>query len=168
MEAMSLCFPLAPGRVPWVGMQKRYIVNLTAVEREALGQLVKKARVSGLKRQRAQILLKADDGLVDQEIADELGVGLATVERLRKRCMERGIEGCLDRKPSERMSRPRKFDGASEAKLVQLACSKPPEGRARWTISLLGDTLVELRVFDTVSKSAVQRVLKKTRLSLGS
>jgi len=161
MEATSFCFPLAPERVPWVGMRKRYIVNLTAIEREALEQLVKKARVSGLKRQRAQILLRADDGLVDQEIADELGVGLVTVERLRKRCIERGLEACLDRKPSERMSRPRKFDGASEAKLVQLACSEPPEGRARWTISLLGDKLVELQVFETVSKSAIQRVLKK-------
>lgn len=145
---------------------KRYIVNLTAEEREVLEQLVKRERVSGLKRMRAQILLKADEA-TDQEIADELEIARVTVERVRKRCIERGVAECLDRKPSVRMSRPRKFDGEAEARLVQIACSAPPEGRVRWTLSLLGDKLVELNVFDTVSASSVQRTLKKTKLSLG-
>src|SRR5436853_3486612 len=140
-------------------MKKRYIVNLTEQERDGLRQIVNRARVSGLKRMRANILLKADDGLTDQEIADELEVGLVTVERVRKRCCERGIEACLVRKAQDNPSRPRKLDGAAEAQLVRLACSEPPEGRGRWTLSLLANGLVELKVFDSVSKSTVQRGL---------
>jgi len=148
-------------------MKKRYIVNLTRDEREALTQLVRNQRVSGFKRQRAQILLKADDDLTDQEIADDIEVGLVTVERVRKRCIERGVEACLERKPQENPSRPRKLDGAAEAQLVRLACSSPPAGRSRWTLSLLADGLIELKVFDTVSKSTIQRGLKKMNSSLG-
>jgi transposase len=111
--------------------------------------------------------LKADDGLTDQEIADDLEAGLVTVERVRKRCCERGLEASLERKPQDNPSRPRKLDGASEARLGQIACSEPPKGRARWTISLLADRLVELEVFDSVSPSTVQRALKKTRPSPG-
>jgi transposase len=150
-----------------MGMKKRYIVNLTRDEREVLTRLVKNQRVSGFKRQRAQILLKADDDLTDQEIADELEVGLVTVERVRKRCIERGVEACLERKPQENPSRPRKLDGAAEAQLVRLACSSPPAGRSRWTLSLLADGLIELKVFDTVSKSTIQRGLKKMNSSPG-
>ncbi len=146
---------------------KRYVVNLTEDERASLEELTRRARVSGLKRQRALILLKADDGLTDREIADELEVGLVTVERVRKRCLERGIAATLDRKPQENPSRPRKFDGTSEAKLTQIACSEPPAGQARWTIGLLADKLVELKVFESVSKSSVQRSLKKANSSLG-
>ena len=146
---------------------KRYVVNLTEDERASLEELTRRARVSGLKRQRALILLKADDGLTDREIADELEVGLVTVERVRKRCIERGIAATLDRKPQETPSRPRKFDGASEAKLTQIACSEPPAGQARWTIGLLADKLIELKVFESVSKSSVQRSLKKANSSLG-
>ena len=146
---------------------KRYVVNLTEDERASLEELTRRARVSGLKRQRALILLKADDGLTDREIADELEVGLVTVERVRKRCIERGIAATLDRKPQETPSRPRKFDGASEAKLTQIACSEPPAGQARWTIGLLADKLIELKMFESVSKSSVQRSLKKANSSLG-
>jgi transposase len=148
-------------------VKKRYIVNLTADEREGLTQIASRERVSGLKRMRASILLSADRGLTDEEIAEDLGVGVVTVERVRKRCVERGIEGALDRKAQENPSRPRKLDGASEAHLVRLACSEPPEGNARWTLSLLAGKLVELRIFDSVSKSTVQRGLKKTNLSRG-
>ena len=142
-------------------MKKRWVVNLTAEERTGLEQLVRRERVSGVKRQRASILLKADDGLTDQEIADELEVGLVTAERVRKRCCERGVQACLERKPQENPSRPRKLDGASEAELVRIACSPPPPGRARWTVTLLANQLVELNVFDSVSASTVQRGLKK-------
>jgi transposase len=148
-------------------MRKRYLVNLTVDEHAALTQLVQRERVSGLKRLRASILLKADEGLTDQEIADDLEAGVATVERVRKRCCERGLEAALERKRQDSPSRPRKLDGASEARLVQIACSAPPAGRARWTISLLAARLVELNVFDAVSPSTVQRGLKKTRRSPG-
>jgi transposase len=146
---------------------KRYIVNLTEDERASLEELTRRARVSGLKRQRALMLLKADDGLTDREIADELEVGLVTVERVRKRCIERGLAATLDRKPQETPSRPRKFDGTSEAKLTQIACSEPPAGQARWTLGLLADKLVELKVFESVSKSSVQRSLKKANSGRG-
>jgi transposase len=146
---------------------KRYVVNLTEDERASLDDLVKRQRVSAVKRQRAMILLKADDGLTDEEIAEDLEVARATAERVRKRCVERGIAGTLERKAQENPSRPRRFDGASEARLVQIACSSPPEGRAHWTLSLLGDRLVELKVFESISKSSVQRALKKTSSSPG-
>jgi transposase len=149
-------------------MKKRYVVNLTPEERESLAAVVKRARVSGLKRQRASILLKADDGQTDQEIADDLDVGVATVERVRQRCVERGIAACLDRKKQENPSRPRKLDGATEAKLVQIACSAPPTGRARWTLSLLAGRLVELKVFSAVSVSTIGRAGKKMSSSPGS
>jgi transposase len=129
--------------------------------------MVKGQRISGLTRQRAMILLKADDDLTDAEIAEELEVGRATVERVRRRCVERGIEGALERKRQENPSRQRKFDGASEAKLVQIACGPAPAGRVQWTLSLLSERLVELKVFESVSKSSVQRVLKKTNSSPG-
>lgn len=149
-------------------MTKRYVVNLTVEERDSLVELVKRARVSGLKRQRGNILLKADDGQTDEEIAHDLEVGVATVERVRRRCIERGVAASLDRKPQDNPSRPRKLDGASEAKLVQVACSAPPAGRARWTLSLLADRLVELKVFTDVSVSTIRRGLKKTNSSPGS
>jgi transposase len=148
-------------------MKKRYIVNLTRAEREGLEQIVTRARVSGLTRQRATILLRADDDLTDQEIAEEIGVGVRTVERVRMRCVERGVVASLERKAQENPSRPRKLDGAAEARLTQIACSQPPEGRARWTLSLLADTLVELKVFESVSKSTIQRGLKKASSSPG-
>jgi len=148
-------------------MKKRYIVNLTVSEREALTQLVRRERVSGLKRIRASILLKADDDQTDQEIADELEVGLSTVERVRKRCIERGVDASLERKATDNPPRPRKLDGVSEATLAQIACSPPPPGRARWTLSLLADRLVELEIFDAVSISTIQRGLKKTSSSPG-
>jgi len=148
-------------------VKKRYIVNLTRDEREGLELLVGRQRVSGLKRLRAIILLKADDDLTDAEIAEDVGVAVETVGRVRRRCAERGLEACLERKPQANPSRPRKFDGEAEARLVQLACSEAPAGRSGWTLSLLADKLVELNVFESVSRSAICRVLKKTRPSHG-
>jgi len=101
------------------------------------------------------------------EIAEDLGVGRATVERVRQRCCERGVEACLDRKAQENPSRPRKLDGEAEARLVQIACSEAPAGRSRWTLSLLAERLVQLSVFESVSKSTIQRGLKKTNSSRG-
>jgi transposase len=148
-------------------MKKRYIVNLTRAEREGLEQLVRRARVSGVKRERASILLRADDDLTDEEIADELQVGVKTVARVRQRCVERGVQASLERRPQDNPSRPRKLDGAAEARLTQIACSEAPEGRARWTLSLLADRMVELKVFESVSKSTIQRGLKKASSSPG-
>ena len=146
---------------------KKFIVNLTDDERAGLAELVKREHVSALKRTRGLILLRTDEGFTDQEIVDELGVGITTVERVRQRCCERGVVASLDRKRQENPSRPRKLHGEAEAQLVRLACSEAPDGRSRWTLSLLADKLVELEVFDSVSKSTIQRGLKKTNSNLG-
>ena len=92
---------------------------------------------------------------------------MRTVERVRQRFVERGLEAALGRKPQDRPSRERKLDGRAEARLIALACSRPPDGRAAWTLQLLADKLVELRVVDSVCDETVRRVLKKTRSSRG-
>ncbi len=150
-----------------VEMATRYIINLSEDERLGLEDLLSRKRVSKLKAQRAQILLKADEGMTDTEIADEVGVGTATVERIRKRAVLQGIGAALDRKKQEGISRPPKLDGRAEAHLVKLACSEPPDGFARWTLTLLGDKLVELNLVDSVSKTTIHRRLKKTTSSHG-
>ena len=148
-------------------MAKRYLVTLTAEERRWLTRLVSAGTRSALTITRARILLKADQAAGgpawgDARIAAALDCGLRTVERVRQRFVERGLEPALGRKPQDRPSRERKFDGAAEARLIALACSAPPRGRARWTLKLLADKLVELEVFESVSDEAVRRVLKKT------
>jgi hypothetical protein len=150
--------------------QKKYLVTLTSEERDHLTGLVSAGKRSALTITRARILLKADqaDGgpaWEDARIAEALDCGPRTVERVRQRFVECGLERALGRKPQDRPSRERKFDGAAEARLIALACSAPPTGRARWTMKLLADKLVELEVFDAVSDETVRRVLKKTRSS---
>jgi len=148
-------------------MAKKYLVTLTAEERDRLTGLVSAGKRSALTITRARILLKADqaDGgpaWDDARIAEALDCGLRTVERVRQRFVERGLEPALGRKPQDRPSRERKLDGAAEARLIALACSAPPDGRARWTLKLLADRLAELEVIDSVSDETVRRVLKKT------
>ena len=152
--------------------QKKYLVTLTPEEREQLQGLLSAGRRSALTLARARILLKADqaDGgpaWTDDRIAEALDCGLRTIERVRQRFVERGLEAALDRKPQDRPSRERKLDGRAEARLIALACSEPPDGRAAWTLQLLADRLVELRVVDSVCDETVRRVLKKTRSSRG-
>jgi transposase len=147
--------------------QKRYLVTLTADGRRDLTRLVSAGKRSARTLTRARILLKADQATGgpawdDARIAEALGCGHRTVERVRQRFVERGLDAALAHKPQDRPSRERKFDGAAEARLIALACSEPPAGRARWTLKLLADKLVELEVFDSVSDEAVRRVLKKT------
>jgi len=150
--------------------QKKYLVTLTAEERDWLTGLVSAGKRSALTITRARILLKADqaDGgpaWDDARIAEALDCGSRTVERVRQRFVERGLEQALGRKPQDRPSRQRKFDGAAEARLIALACSAPPQGRECWTMKLLADRLVELEVFESVSDETVRRVLKKTSSS---
>lgn len=114
---------------------------------------------------RARILLFADLGMTDDEIADTLGVGLATVYRIRKRYHEVGWEKALQEYP--RSGAPSKIDGRVEATLTMLACSDPPEGYGRWTLQLLADKLVELQVIDSISLPTISSVLKKMNSSLG-
>ena len=151
---------------------KKYLVTLTAEERKYLGGLLAAGKRSALTLARARILLKADqaDGgpaWEDARIAEALDCGVRTVERVRQRFVERGLEAALGRKPQDRPSRERKLDGRAEARLIALACSEPPDGRAAWTLQLLADKLIELKIVDAVCDETVRRVLKKTRSSRG-
>jgi transposase len=152
--------------------QTKYLVTLTADEREPLAGLLSAGKRSALPLTRARILLKADqaDGGPageDARIAEALDRGLRTVERVRQRFVERGLEAARGRKPQDRPSRPRKLDGRGEARLLALACSAPPQGRQEWTMQLLADRLAELEVVDAISDETVRRALKKTRSSRG-
>ena len=148
--------------------QKRYLVTLTTEERRDLAKLVSAGKRSARTLTRARILLKADQAQGgpawdDARIAEALGCGHRTVERVRERFVERGLDAALAHKPQERPSRERKFDGAAEARLIALACSEAPKGRARWTLKLLADKLVALEVVASVAPETVRQTLKKTR-----
>ncbi len=140
-------------------MRKIYVVTLTDDERSNLLDLTKKGTASARKIGRAHIVLHAADGASDDEIAKALHVGRSTVERTRKRFVEGGIERALNEQP--RPGAKRKLDGKQEALLIATACSTPPEPRARWTMKLLADKLVELKVVETISDETVRRTLKR-------
>jgi Homeodomain-like domain len=149
---------------------KKYLVTLTPEERERLTGLVSAGKRPALTITRARILLRADQAeggpaWDDARSAEALDCGTRAVERVRQRFVERGLEQALGRKPQDRPSRERKFDGAAEARLIALACSAPPGGRRCRTMRLLADRLVELEVFESVSDETVRRVLKKTSSS---
>jgi transposase len=151
---------------------KKYLVTLTPEERQQLSRLTSSGKAAALVLTRARILLKADQASggpawEDATIAAALDCGHRTVERVRQRFVEDGLDAALQRKQQDRPSRPRKLDGRAEARLIALACSQPPDGRKAWTLQLLADRLVELRVVDSVCDETVRRVLKKTRSSRG-
>jgi transposase len=155
-----------------MGKEVKYVVRLSSEERMSLETLVKTGKRAADTRLRAQILLKADVGegglgWTDARIAEAFDVGLSTVHRQRQRLVEEGLEKALARKPS-RQTRPRKLDGEKEARLIAVTCAKAPEGYARWTMQLLADRLVELKLVDAISDETVRRTLKKTNSSLGS
>jgi len=146
---------------------KRYIVTLSADERQALLDLIAAGKAAAKELAHARILLKADaaeggPARPDRRIAEALEIGDATIERVHQRFVEQGLEAALVRKPRDRPSRLPTLDGRAEARLIALACSAPPEGRAAWTMQLLADKLVELEVVLTVSDETVRRSLKKT------
>ena len=149
---------------------KKYMVELTVEERGQLEGLVARGKVAGYKIRHAQMLLKADQGehgsgWQDRHIAEAFGSHVSTVERLRKRLVEEGLEAALER--GKRQYYPRKLDGEGEAHLIALACGQAPQGRSRWSLRLLADRLVELGMVESVSHMTVSRTLKKTNSSLG-
>lgn len=146
-------------------MAKRYRVTLTEEERGYLLGLTKKGKVSARKLTRAHILLQADAGVLDKAIAAALHIGIATVQRIRKRFVEEGLDGALSERP--RPGGRRKLDGKQEAFLIALACSTPPEGRQCWTMQWLADRLVAVQVVEAISDETVRRTLKKTRSNHG-
>lgn len=144
--------------------KKKYLVTLTDAEREELQQLLRSGKHSTRKVTRARILLKAADNCADEQIVAALGVGRATVERTRENFVERGLEA-LNERP--RPGKKRTLDAKAEARLIAEACSDAPEGRTKWTMQLLADRLVELKVVESVSDETVRRTLKKTNSSRG-
>lgn len=138
----------------------KYTVNLSEAERAELQQLLRGGRVSARRLTRARVLLKADEGLTDEQVADAIDVGIATVHRIRQRCVEDGLEAALGERA--RRGAPPLLTGAAQAHLVAVACSQPPEGRLRWTLRLLADRVVELQLAERCSYETVRRVLKKT------
>lgn len=150
---------------------KSYVVKLKKPERQRLEALIRKGKSNATQLLKARILLKADSGRYgaawpDVRIIEALDTGASMVYRVRRGFVEKGLEAILVRK--KRASPPVQpvFDGEKEARLIALACSEPPAGRARWTLRLLADKLVELEVVDAVNFNTVGRALKKTSLNL--
>jgi len=149
---------------------KRYVVKLSGEEREQLEALIRKGKSPAQRLLKARILLKADvsragEGWSDSRIIKALETSPSMVYRVRKQLVEEGFEAVLSRKPRATPAVPRIFDGEKEAKLIALACSKPPKGRARWTLRLLENKVVELGIVERASDSTIGRTLKKTRSS---
>lgn len=144
--------------------KKKYIVDLSTDEREQLNLLIRRGKSSARKLTRARILLKAADNFTDDEIVAALNVGVATVERIRKRFVESGLDAINER---PRLGKKPKLDHKAQARLIAEACSKAPDGRHRWTLKLLADRVVQLKLADSCSYELVRRALKKTSSSPG-
>ncbi len=152
---------------------KRYIVKLSTDERAQLNALIQKGKAPARQALKARILLKADasdggEAWSDSRIAEALDTSVDTIARTRQQLVEGGIDAALTRRHSPNSARKRIFDGAAEAKLIALACSPPPKGRRRWTLTLLETAVVELNIVDRASDNTIGRTLKKTRSSLTS
>lgn len=145
--------------------KKKYCVNLSPEERTTLAQLLRSGKAGTRKLTRARILLKADDGLSDEEIAVALDVGTATVGRTRQRFVEENL-GALDE--HARPGAQRQLTGKQAAHIIAVACTPAPAGRARWTLRLLADQVVELGFADTIAPETVCQILKKTSSHRGS
>lgn len=149
----------------------RYTIKLTKVEVEELRGIINKGSHTSQTFRTAHILLNCDKGEYSEKVTNEqiskvLKVGMRTIDRVKKRFIEEGIELSLERRPSQRVYET-KIDGDVEAKLVTLCCSEPPKGFAKWSLRLLSDKMVELKYVESISHVTVRSVLKKTNLSLG-
>ena len=147
---------------------KFYVIRLSAEERDELTSLVETGREAAYRRRNARILLLADQGehgpgQPDTEIVEQVGVTRQTVEKVRKRCVQDGLAATLVRRKRSR-ERATVLDGEGEARLVAIACSDPPAGRARWTLHMLCDELKRRRVVRSISHETVRKVLKKNEL----
>ena len=150
-------------------MARKYVVRLSSEEREALELLVKKGKTQAYRIKHANVMLAVDaDGpdWSDEEAAEAFGCHMNTVANVRQRFVEQGLEAALERKKQKSPSRERILDGEKEARLIAVACSAPPDGRSKWTLQLLADKLVALKVVESISDQTVRRTLKKTNSSL--
>jgi transposase len=151
--------------------KKKYIVSLTPSERHFLEQLPNKGKIAAYKMNHARILLKADINQkprewTDSQISESLDIGHATIERVRQRFVEEGIESALNRR-EQKKRRQKIIDGEKEAYLIAIACSETPTGKGNWTLKMLADKMVELEYVQQVSTETIRQTLKKTNLSLG-
>ena len=151
--------------------KKKYIVTLTEEERTSLKELVNKGKNPAYKVNHARILLLADTnqedgGWKDFDISKALKISVATIERVRQRLVEKGLEGALNRKEQKNRKK-RRLDGEKEAHLIALTCSSPPEGKVRWTMKMLAERMVQLGHVESISAETVRQTLKKTNLSRG-
>lgn len=151
-------------------MAKKYIVSLSDEEHQVLEQFTTTGKRGARQINHARILLKADinhpgGGWLDVEIQEALDVSVRTIERVRQRFVEQGLDAAIKHKPGA--GRKRKMQGAQEAHLIALRCRKPPEGQARWTLQLLADQMVELNYIESISHETVRQTLKKTNSNLG-
>lgn len=134
-------------------------VKLTPKERKELKQLISKGTEKARKITRARILLMANEGKTDTHIIETLKVARNTVRQIRSRYVQEGLESAINEQP--RSGAPNKFTGRQRAKITAIACSEPPEGRSRWTLRLIADKVVELKICDEISYKTVERTLKK-------
>lgn len=152
-------------------MAIKYTIHLTNSEREDLMAIINKGSHTSQTFRTAYILLNCDEGNYSEKVTNEqiskvLKVGMRTIDRVKKRFMEEGMEAVLERRPTQRVYET-KIDGDTEAKLVTLCCSEPPKGFAKWSLRLLADKMVELKYVESISHVTVRSVLKKTNLNLG-
>jgi Homeodomain-like domain len=146
---------------------KRYVVRLEAEERARLDRLVRRGKGAAFRIRHANILLAVDESeggrkLKDAEASSALGVAVRSIESLRKRFVEEGLDAALERKKQVRPRVESMFDGEKEARLIALACGPKPEGRARWTLMLLAEHVVSLCIVERCSPQTIMRTLKKT------
>jgi transposase len=149
----------------------RYTIKLTKPEVEELMVIINKGSHTSQTFRVAYILLNCDEGKYSQKVTNEqiskvLKVGMRTIDRVKKKFIEEGLEAVLERKPTARVYE-KKMDGDTEAKLITLCCSEPPKGFARWSLRLLADKMVELKYVESITHVTVRSVLKKTNLSPG-
>ena len=149
----------------------RYTIKLTKTEVDELKNVISKGSQTTQTFRTAYILLNCDQGkysdkVTNEQISKVLKVGMRTIDRVKKKFIEEGLEGALERRPTSRVYET-KVDGDMEAKLITLCCNKPPKGFAKWSLRLLADKMVELKYVESISHVTVRSVLKKTNLSLG-
>jgi hypothetical protein len=154
-----------------LAMTPRYRVTLTSQERKELEAFTRTNKANAKQFLHARILLLCDQGLEGPawkvaEVAEAMGVTPRMIEHLKQRFVEEGLAAAIQRKEREKPPREIKFDGAFEARLITLACSQAPDGRPRWTVRLLAEKAVELKLAPSISPMSVQRILKKTNLNL--
>lgn len=149
----------------------QYRIKLTKDEVEELMSIINKGSHTSQTFRTAYILLNCDEGdfsekVTNQQISKILKVGMRTIDRVKKKFIEEGLDLCLERRPTQRVYE-KKVDGDAEAKLITLCCSEPPKGYSKWSLRLLAEKMVELKYVETISHVSVRKVLKKTNLNLG-